>query len=41
MLRDYQEHMLARVRAAGGEIIGLTAMAQSDADTAAQSWGIT
>ena len=40
MLRDYQNNMLARVRAAGGEIIGVTSMAQADADKAAKSWGI-
>ena len=32
--------MLARVRAAGGEIVGLTSMAQADVDKASASWGI-
>ena len=40
MLRDYEKHMLAKVRAAGGEIIGLTSMPQADVDKAARSWGI-
>lgn len=40
MLRDYQRNALAQVRAAGGEIVGLTSMAQADADRAAESWGI-